>query len=362
MPDGTVTGTLDQVRAPGLFSVRRLLLAAGPVAVVVAGTALYSTGGRYVSTDNAYVQADIVPISTDVSGIVRTVEVHDDEHVKAGQVLFRLDDQSFRYAVENAAAALASAKSDVAALRADWRAKQQEVKLAEIEADFAKREWQRRSDLFRQHVAPQSAMDQAQQALDAAESKLAATHQESASVAAHLADEVDQPIEDYPRVRAAQAQLDQARLNLDHAIVRAPADGVLTNVPNLQVGRYLMASAAAFSLVIDNSAWIEANPKETQLTWVKPGQKVTVSVDTYPGVTWGCIVGSLAPASRSQFALLPAQNTSGNWVKVVQRIPLRVACPAAPDKPAMRAGMSADIEIDTEHHRTLAELLGSVGF
>jgi membrane fusion protein (multidrug efflux system) len=135
----------------------------------------------------------------------------------------------------------------------------------------------------------------------------------------------------------------------------------VTNVPNLQLGRYLAASTAAFSLIADGTAWIEANPKETQLTWVRPGQPVAVTVDTYPDVEWECSVASLAPASGSQFALLPAQNTSGNWVKVVQRIPIRVACPSAPDKPVLRAGMSAVISIDTGHKRTLGELLSSFG-
>jgi membrane fusion protein (multidrug efflux system) len=144
-------------------------------------------------------------------------------------------------------------------------------------------------------------------------------------------------------------------------VVRAAVSGIVTNVPALQVGRYLPASTAAFSLIADGTAWIEANPKETQLTFVRAGQPVTATVDAYPGVEWGCTVASLSPASGSQFALLPAQNTSGNWVKVVQRIPVRVACPPAGDKPMLRAGMSAVVSIDTGHKRTLDDLLASVG-
>ncbi|HLY54379.1 MAG TPA: HlyD family secretion protein [Stellaceae bacterium] len=361
MPDGAIHDVVERVRAPRRIALRPLLLVVGPVAVVAGAVWLFLSGGRYVSTDNAYVQADLVQVSTQVSGMVKAVEVRDNEHVKAGQVLFRLDEEPFRFAVNDAAAQLASIRGDIESMRADLRAHEQEVKLAQVDVDFARREWQRQSDLFAQHVAPQSKMDQAQQGIDGAERRLSMAQQQAASVLAHFPDGVDEPTDTIPKVKAAQAKLDQAQWDLDHAVVHAPADGVTTNVPNLQAGHYLAAGTPAFGLVLDGTTYIDANPKETQLTWVRPGQPVAVTVDTYPGVTWDCAVASLAPASRSEFSLLPAQNTSGNWVKVVQRIPVRVACPAAPDKPILRAGMSAEIEIDTGHRRTLADLLEAVG-
>jgi membrane fusion protein (multidrug efflux system) len=361
MADRVVISNPPRFRAVPRLRTRTLLIIAGPIALVTVSLWLYLSGGRYVSTDNAYVQADMVALSTDVSGIVKSVDVTDNAHVAAGQVLFRLDDQPFRYAVELATAELGQAEGDVAAMKADYRAHVQEIQRAQVDVDFARRDWARRNDLFSQHVVSQSAMDQAQEALDSAQRQLGTAQQQADSIAAHLNHDPNLPAEQNPKVRVAQAQLDQAKLNLDHTVVRAPVAGIVTNVPSLQVGRYLPASTAAFSLIADNTTYIEANPKETQLTWVRVGQPATVKVDSYPGIEWSCSVASLSPASGSQFALLPAQNTSGNWVKVVQRIPIRINCPPASDKPLLRAGMSTVVSIDTGHQNSMHELLGSVG-
>lgn len=364
MVDGGQTLTTDLVERPArriLPSRRSVLLVLGP-AVLIAGAAwFYLTGGRVVTTDNAYVRADLVQLSTDVSGIVKAIEVTDNQPVERGQVLFRLDDGPYRFAVADAAAQLTIARNQVEVLKADWREKQQEIRQVQVTLDFAERDWKRKNELFGQHVVPQSGMDQAQQALDAARQQLQTAQQQLASIAASLGGNPEMPTEQSAQVRAAQARLDEAQHNLDDTVVRAPMAGIVTNVPSLQLGHYLAASSPGFGLVASNDVWIEANPKETQLTWVRPGQPVTITVDTYPGVEWSGTVASLSPASASEFALLPAQNTSGNWVKVLQRIPVRISVRRDPDKPILRSGMSAEVSIDTGHRRTLGDLLALVG-
>ncbi|HVJ56124.1 MAG TPA: HlyD family secretion protein [Aliidongia sp.] len=367
MADGSVAGGTT-TRSTGRLAARdrrkllRLaLLILGPALVIVAAGYFYLTGGRYVATDNAYVRADIVQVSTDIAGMVRSVEVSDNQHVDQGQVLFRLDDAPFRYALDDAQAKLALARAGVEAMKTNWREKQQELKLAQINIDFAEREWKRRTELFGQHVVPQAQMDQAQQALDAARQQLITLQQQLATTVADLAGDAQIETDRHPRVLAAKAQLDQAQRNLDRTVVRAPFAGTVTNVPSLQPGMYLREAMAGMSLVASDHVWIEANPKETQLTWVQPGQKVTISVDTYPGETWEGSVGDLSPASSSQFAMLPAQNTSGNWVKVVQRIPLRILVAPDSTRPVLRAGMSAVVEIDTGHRRSWRSLLAGFG-
>ncbi len=187
----------------------------------------------------------------------------------------------------------------------------------------------------------------------AARQRYAAAKQELAALAAGLNGDPNIAVEQHPRYRDAVARRDQAQRDLDHTVVRAPYAGIVTNVPSLQPGMYLQASTPAFSVVATDHVWIEANPKETDLTYVRAGQPVTVSVDTYPDVEFRGTVASLSPASGAEFSLLPAQNTSGNWVKVVQRIPLRVRLDIAPNQPPLRAGMSVIVEIDTGHSRGL---------
>jgi membrane fusion protein (multidrug efflux system) len=357
-----VARTSARMAGRGRRALLRLsLLIVGPVLLIAGAAYAYLSGGRFVSTDNAYVMAGMSPISTDVPGMVERVEVGDNQHVDKGQVLFRLDEAPFRYSLDDATARLAMASAAVEAMKANWREKQQELKLAQITIDFADREWKRRTELFAQHVIPQSQMDQAQQALDAARQQVTTVQQQAAAIVAELGGAADIPTDQHPRVLAAQAQVDQARRNLERATVRAPFAGIVTNVPSLQPGMYLREAMAAVSLVSTDDLWVEANPKETQLTWVRPGQAVTITVDTYPGVTWHGSVASLSPASGSQFSMLPAQNTSGNWVKVVQRIPVRIKVEADPAKPVLRAGMSVELDIDTGHTRSWHGLLTDLG-
>jgi membrane fusion protein (multidrug efflux system) len=346
-------------RPTGLQRWRRPLLLIGPLLVVIAGLAFYFLTGRYVSIDNAYVKSDVTTISTDVSGIVAEVAVQDNEVVKAGQLLYRLDDETYRNALANAEAQLATARNDIEAMRATYRQRLQDIRQAEVDVAYYKREFDRQSDLARNNVASKSALDSARRNLDTSQQKLGSLQQEAAGVLANLSGNADIAVEDHPLYQAAKAELDQARRNLAHTRVLAPVDGVVTNVDQIQVGEFLQAATPAFSLVATGHTWVEANPKETDLTHVQPGQPVTVTVDTYPGYTWHGTVEGISPATGAQFAILPPQNATGNWVKVVQRIPLRVALDTSANAPPLRAGMSATVDIDTGRRGRLARLFGS---
>ncbi|TQI75679.1 membrane fusion protein (multidrug efflux system) [Bosea sp. AK1] len=336
---------------------RRLLFVLLPIAFVVGGY-YYVTGGQVMSTDNAYVQADILGISTDVAGIVGEIDVRDNQPVKAGDVLFRLDDRQFRFALERADAQIGVIGNDLAALKASYKGMQSQIEQAHSDIAFYETAFKRQQDLATKSVASQATFDQARHDLDSARLKLAQLESQLAGIAANLNGKPDAPAEDHPRYKDAVAARAEAQRQLDHTTVRAPMDGIVTNVPSLQKGQYLEAATNAFSLVSTDHVWVQANPKETELTWVKPGQEAEVYVDTYPGAVWKGTVDSISPASAASFSLLPAQNTSGNWVKVVQRIAMRVKIETPPDQPRLRAGMSVTLDIDTGHARGLPGFVG----
>jgi membrane fusion protein (multidrug efflux system) len=333
-----------------------------PLALIVGGY-FYVTGGAVMSTDNAYVQADMVGLSTDVSGIVTAVLVHDNQKVAKGDVLFRLDDLQFRLALDRAEAQIGNTRNDLLAVQASYRNLQTQVEQAQKDVDFNMVNFNRQEQLIANNFTPRATFDAARNTLQGAQQKLASLRQQLAGVAANLNGDPDAPIENHPKYRDAVAARDEAARQLAHTIVRAPFAGVVTNVPSLQPGQYLAAAATAFNIVSTDHVWVQASPKETELTYVKPGQKVTVEVDTFPGQRWVGTVESISPASASSFSLLPAENTSGNWVKVVQRIPMRVSVSNAPGKPPLRVGMSVEVNVDTGHERGLpgfiTDLFGS---
>jgi len=331
---------------------RKLLFVALPVALVAAGY-WYVVGGQIMSTDNAYVQADIVGISTDVAGIVSEVDVRDNQPVKAGDLLFKLDDAQFRYALERADAQIGSVRNDLEAQKANYKAMQSQIAQARTDIEFYTTAFKRQQDLANKSVASQATYDSAKHDLDGAVQKLSQLQSQLIGIAAALNGNPDAPIEDHPRYKDAVAARSEAARQLDHTVVKAPMDGIVTNVPSLQKGQYLADATVAFSLVSSDHVWIQANPKETELTWVRPGQKATVYVDTYPGAEWTGTVDSISPASAASFSLLPAQNTSGNWVKVVQRIAMRVKIDTPAGKPQLRAGMSVVLDVDTGRARGL---------
>ncbi|MBO9125332.1 MULTISPECIES: HlyD family secretion protein [unclassified Rhizobium] len=335
-----------------------------PVALVVGGY-YYVNGGQVMSTDNAYIKSDMVGLTTDVSGIVDTINVHENEAVKQGQVLFSLRQDVFKIALDGAKAQLGAVRNQILNLEASYQQSLAEITQAEADIPYFQTEFDRQQNLLNSSAATRTAFDQAKHNLQAGQQKVAVAKAQAAATLAQLGGNADQPAEQNPLYLEAKAKVDDAQRQLDHSVVRAPFDGIATNVNALQPGSYLEASTQAFSLVATNNLWIDASPKETELTYVKPGQTATIYVDTYPGVTWKGKVESISPASGSSFSLLPAQNTTGNWVKVVQRIPMRVSIEDAAGKPPLRVGMSTVVDVDTGHARGLpdfvSKLLGRSG-
>jgi membrane fusion protein (multidrug efflux system) len=344
-------------RAPRRQWVRWALFALLPPALV-AGAYWYVSGGQVMSTDNAYVEADKVGISTDVSGIVKEIDVSNNQEVAAGQALFRMDDLPFRLALERAEAQVGNVRNDLNALKANYGDMEAQIKQAQYDVEYYDREFHRQQDLSSRNVASQQTFDMARHNLQNAQQKLASLNQQLAAIAANLNGDPTIPVEQHPRYRDALAQRDEAARQLDHTVVKAPFAGIVTNVPSIAPGKYLQASMTAFYLVATDHLWVDATPKETELTYVRPGQPVTVTVDTYPDAEWHGTIESISPAAAQEFSLLPAQNTSGNWVKVVQRIPMRVRIDTS-DKnlPPLRAGMSVEVDVDTAHTRGLPHFL-----
>ncbi|GLR67929.1 hemolysin secretion protein D [Acidocella aquatica] len=350
---------------PGAAAVRRInrnrllrpvLMFGGVLVVVIATLIFWLTSGRYVSSDDTYVDGAKVSLSTDVSGLVAQVYVHDNQHVTAGQPLFSLSQTGFNIAVAAARAQLAQAVLDVKAAKRGYaqavaQIGQQKIQVAKDQADLA-----RFAAVVRNGGVTRSTFDDAQFALSADQAKLDELQQAAGLQLAKLNDNANIPVEDTPGYQSAEAALNNALVSQKDSVVRAPYSGYVTQVEQLQPGMYLAAGTAAFGLVSDTDVFITSQPKEDQLTWVRDGQNVTITVDSYPGQTWKGVVESISPASGSEFSILPAQNSSGNWVKVVQRIPVRVKITSGPDGFQLRDGMSAEISIDTQHHRHLSDL------
>ncbi|HVH83984.1 MAG TPA: HlyD family secretion protein [Steroidobacteraceae bacterium] len=344
-------------RAPRRGWLRRVLFLLLPIALI-AGSYWYVTGGRVMSTDDAFVEAEKVGVSTDVSGIVKEIDVSENQRVDAGQVLYRLDDLPFRLALQRAEAQAGIVRNDLNALKANYQDMQAQIRQAQYDIEYYDREFRRQQMLVIRSVVSQASFDTARRNLQNAQQKLASLNQQLAAIAANLNSDPSIPVEKHPRYLDALAQRDEAARQLDHTVVKAPFAGTVTNVPSIAPGKYLQASTTAFYLVATDHVWVDSNPKETELTYVHPGQPVAVIVDMYPGIEWHGTVESISPAAAQEFSLLPAQNTSGNWVKVVQRIPMRVRVDTS-DKslPPLRAGMSVEVDVDTGHTRGLPHFL-----
>ncbi|MBS0643426.1 MAG: HlyD family secretion protein [Proteobacteria bacterium] len=355
-------GDLDRpIAGAGSSSRKRRLrwglMAAGVLAVLVGGPAYWLSSGRWVSTDDAYVQADSLTLSTDVSGIVAGIPVREGQSVRQGDVLFSLDPQKFRIAIDNAVANLAQAKLAVESMKADYQAALRQIGAREQQVSADQLTYDRLAYLVKSHAATQQATDDARYKLAADQEAVSAAQAQARAILAKLAGNPDIAPDDAPSVKQAQAEVAEAVRAMNHAVVRAPYDGIVTQVSKLQPGMFLPAGTAAFGFVSTDRVWVQAQPKETQLTYARTGDPVEVSFDIYPGRTWTGVVEDIAPATDQNFSLLPAQNSSGNWVKVVQRIPVRIRVDRKPGDPPLRAGMSAQIDIDTGHVRTLHDLL-----
>jgi membrane fusion protein (multidrug efflux system) len=306
----------------------------------------YLTSGRYQSTDDAYLRAAEVQISADVSGRVVQVDVHDNQRVKQGQVLFRLDPRRLRIAVAAARSRLAAARLAVRALEAQYRADLAALNSAKSRQAYARRELLRRERLLKIGVSSTSQFDRARLAVQQSQAAVSAAQQQIQAVLARLGGNPALPVREHPQVAEAQAMLDRALLQLSYATVRAPTDGIVTEVDHLQVGGYLPLATPAFVLISTHDVWIEADYKENQLANIRPGDKATVNIDAYPDQTFHAVVSSITPGTGAQFSVLPPQNATGNWVKVVQRLDVRLRLVGR--MPPVRSGLSASVTIDTQ--------------
>lgn len=358
-PDGSPADTIQpsprrgwRPPRPSRFLLTVLIGLIGPIAAACLGAYLYLAGGRVVSTDNAYVKADKIVISPDVPGRVAEVLVHADEAVKRGDVLFRIDPELYKLALDQAEAELDQTKQRVEALRAEYREATLEMKEAADRVNFYEAQRSRQKQLADKGVGRAFVFEEADANADAARTRVTVANQKMHRTLAQLGGNPDIANDAHPMVREKVAARDRARVNLEHTVVRAPASGIVTNF-DLQPGEYVAVGTVAFSLVGTEDVWIQANFKETELTHVKVGQRVAVHVDTYPDAELGGQVVSIGAATGAEFAILPPQNATGNWVKVVQRLPLRVRLDPSPVGPSLRAGMSVVVDIDTGHERPL---------
>lgn len=327
--------------------LRKILMVILPLVIVVTAVVFYAFSGRYVSTDNAYVKADKILLAPEVTGTVVAVSANDNQAVKKGDLLFAIDAEPYRIAVAKAEANLATVETQIDEIRALLRQKQEELKIAQVDADYAEKEYARQIKLG-EEATPKSRIDAALRDRDAATAKVGQLEQETQVILAQLANNADIATADHPLYKQALAALDAARLDLSRTEVRAPVAGVVGTMPRL--GGHAIAGTPMLSLVSSEDVWIEANFKETELTDITPGQRVQISVDTYPGYEWDGEVESISPATGSEFSILPAQNATGNWVKVVQRIAVRIRPLPKEGAPVLRTGMSADIHVDTQRY------------
>jgi membrane fusion protein (multidrug efflux system) len=332
--------------------LRLPLLIAAPVVAIVAAVVFYLHGGRYQSTDNAYLQSGLVSVGANVSGQVVSVAVRENQLVRKGEVLFTLDPAPFQAAVDEAAAALADARTQVGALRASYRQGQAELQAARDKLTYAVGEAARQKELLAEGISSQAQYDQALLAQQTARQGIVTSQQQTAGVLATLSGRADLPADQQPTVKRMQAALDRAKLNLTYSVVRASQDGIVTKVNQLQVGDYVAAARPVFTLA-GMRIWVEANFKENQLDHMRVGQPATIKVDAFPSLHLTGHLTSFSPGTGNSFALLPPENATGNWVKVVQRLPVQFAIDKLPQGIPLHAGLSVEVTTDTGYQRHL---------
>lgn len=332
------------------------LLILGPVLAIAVALTIYFSGGRYVSEENSYIGAATIAVAPQVSGLVTEINVSQNQNVDTGARLFRIDPEPYQIAVDGARAQLGITHDQIAAGIETYRSRQEQVKQAQASLLYAKQELQRTAQLVSRGAATQQQLDAMTRDEQVAARALTSAQADAAAALAQIGGDGDKPIEQRPQYLAAEAKLRDAERNLRLTEVKAPFAGVVTNVNTIDIGAYLAAGQQAMSLVAIQNAWADSNVRETDLTYVRPGDSATVDVDTYPDRPFRAHVQTINPATGAVFALIPPQNASGNWVKVVQRVPVRVAIDHREGDPMLREGLSAAVTIDTGNRRTLSTL------
>jgi len=335
---------------------RRILLMLGPAVLVVGGGLYYLFSGRYVSTDDAYVKSRMLSVTSDVSGQVVAVPVNDNQTVKKGDVLVQVDPEPYRLRLASAEADLARAIQDADALRATVKTRQQELAQAKTDVAYYQREFDRQEGLVKTGAVARSNFDKAERDLHSAQDKASSLEQQIRSSLAQLSGSLDTPTEQLPTYLAALAARGIAKYNFEHATIRASADGRVGTV-TIRPGEYVAPGQALFPQIITQDTWVEANVRETDLTYVRDGQEATFTVDAYPGREFRARIHSFSPATGSELSVLPAENATGNWVKIVQRLPLKLEPEIGPDDPPLRAGLSVNVSIDTGAYHNMPRFL-----
>lgn len=343
--------------AKGLFArigrkrLRMILLVGLPALVLVIGLGIYLSGGRYISTDNAYVGAQKVLITPDISGKITNVAIREGQHVNPGDELFSLDREPFALALAQVKAKLDTARSDFDKLKSNLKSLNTLAELAEKNVDLKQRDVDRKTKLVSSQAGSQADLDTALAAVITAKLQAEFAVQQRDTTLNQLLGDPDLPLERFPEYAQAKAALDNAQRDFDHTIVRAPMSGTATQVDNIQLGRFVAAGTPVLSVIDDQAPWVDANPKETDITYLRIGQKATIDVDSFPDRTFMGTVVAVSPGTGAQFSILPPQNATGNWVKVVQRLPVRIAFDKSEDTKLLRSGMSVNVDVDTGHSR-----------
>jgi membrane fusion protein, multidrug efflux system len=338
--------------------LRLLLLVVVPIAAAIGGGEYYMSTLRYVTTQNAYVKATVVAISAEVTGRIEQLLIRQNRYVAAGDLLFSIDPEPFRITLNKTEAELSRVRNEIEALRADYRESRLEIKEASGDIPFYRRAFDRQRRLAGKGHASRARFDEAQRNLTNARQRTAMLRQKSLRILAKLGGKLDLPFELQADFRHAKAARDDAELNLRRTMIHAPITGIVGPI-RVEAGEYITAGVPAMPLIASGAYWVEANLKETQLTQIQIGQKVEIVIDAYPNRKISARVDSISPTTGAEMSILPPQNASGNWVKVVQRVPVRLALDDIQPPLNLRAGMTVGVSIDTGRDHSLHDFIGS---
>jgi membrane fusion protein, multidrug efflux system len=336
----------------GRMLLRLILLIVIPLAAIVGGGYWYEATGRFVTTENAYVKAHVIAVSPNIDGRVTDVFVDENQRVSNGDVLFKMDAEPYWMMVRMSEARRETARQEIESTRAEYHQVVAEIEKAKSDVNYYESEANRQRKLARKAITTRTRLDEAEFKLTSAKQEVATLRQKIRTVLARLGGDPSRGAELHPDFMAAETEKAMAEMNLGYTEIRAPIDGIVTRL-KLEAGEWVEEGQPAFGLIAIDRTWIEANLKETQLTHVREGQDVKVEIDAYPDAVWNAKIASISPATGAEFSVLPPQNASGNWVKVVQRLPVRIEIEVNPDQPPLRAGMTATVTVDTHHKREL---------